>query len=507
MKLSQPTDAKVSADGLAHTEQNGDRYYVVDGLPGEQLPSITTIIKAGNPSKFAAVDRREVAKAGLDVETWQALPESERMRWLTKAHERFLHDRALLGSQVHQYLEDRLNGVEPSVPDDPHEEYWDRIPAVDKFIEEWDPEVVAVEAVVYSRTHRYAGRIDALLRLTGFGLCIVDAKTSADFWPSVDQQLAAAAMAEFIVIDGEERPMPKIDTTFGLLLHADGVYHMGEFPHIKQNFEQFLRAKETMDWYAWRPQPPRHQPRKPLLPRAEMLERRLARLIDHPEAKNAVLSGWPEGILTPRQAREAGVTLSPTHLGAIARLASQAEREAGTQVSGEQFRQRLKALPPDLLAMVEVTAKANEVPAINSEDFKTWHVECVRELLEAAELIHSERTMRVVKMVDVAECDSPPDVMVSWVTDRQGARIDRLQELEAERLCQILSAIADGYLSDHPDGLVVQVEDPDEVVQRWGKGPALAEARRVAKLHGMPSPRSSGAAMSEPILVAALAAK
>lgn len=238
-----------------------------------------------------------------------------------------------------------------------------------------------------------------------------------------------------------------------------------------------------------------------------MLERRLARLTEHPEAREMVVKRWPEGVPTPRKAREEGLSLSPTHLATIARIAAKTEAEFGTVVSGEQFRERLKALPPDLLAIVEVTAKTNGIPNIGGGEFKTWHCASLEELLAAAELIHSERNMRIARAVDVAQCDTAPEAMVAWVTKRPGATWDRLNELEAETLTNILEAIADGYLSDHPTGLVTQIDDPDEILNRWGKGPALAEARRLAKLHGLPAPRSSTAALSEPIFAAALAAK
>lgn len=272
-------------------------------------------------------------------------------------------------------------------------------------------------------------------------------------------------------------------------------------------FDQFLRAQQTMRWHKQRPAPVRQQPRKALLPRVEMLERRLSRLTEHPEAREMVVKRWPADVPTPRVARETGEALSPTQLAAIARIAAQTEKEFGTPVSGEQFRQRLTYLPPDLLAIVEVTAKSNGIPAINSEGFTTWHCATLAEFLEAAELIHSERNMRIARAVDLAECDTPPEQMVAWVTKRHGAVWDRLQELEADTLIQILEAIADGYLADHPNGLVCQIENPDEILNRWGKKAALAEARRLAKLHDIPSPKSSAKALDEPIFAAALAAK
>ncbi len=507
MNLDIPQGQR-SDDGLSVTADNGDRYYELPSQPGRRFPSITTIISAGNPSKFASVDRREVALAAMHDTTWRSLPDKEAQRWLTQAHTRFLTGRAMLGSQVHQYLEDRLNGVRPGVPLDPHPEYHLRTEAVDRFMEEWDPAPLAVEAAVFNKTHGYAGRVDAILELAGYGIAIVDAKTSADLWPSVDQQLAAGANAELMIsTDGVERPMIPVDTTFGLLLHEGGVYHMGEIPLRPHNFDQFLRAKATMEWHQGRPDPVRQTARIALVPRAEALERRLARLAEHDDAKAALLRLWPEGVPTPRAARESGQTLEPSNILKLARLASLVEADHGTRVSGETLRSRLTALPPDLLAQVEVTAKANHVPAINSDQFRTWHLGCVTDWLEAAELIHAERTMAIAKMVDVAECDATPEQMVGWVTDRPSASIDRLQELEADMLVKILSAIADGYLSDHPDGLVCQIDNPDELLEPWGKRAALAEARRVAKAWGLPSPRSSTAALDTPIFVAALAAK
>ena len=443
----------------------------------------------------------------MTPEEFLAAGKQDRQRWLTTAHKRFLNDRAILGSQVHQYLEDRLNGVSPSTPLEPHPEYHLRLAAVDNFIADWDPQVIAVEAAVFNITHGYAGRGDMIVELTGYGTCVVDGKTSADFWPSINQQLSAIANAEIIIIDGVEHPMPKIRTTFGLLLHEDGVYHMGEFPLYPQDFEQFLRAKGVMEWHDARTDPPRQQPRKALLPRAEMLERRLARLVTNDDAKEMVQKRWPEGVLTPRLAREQGVALSPAHLGLIAAIAAKTEREFGTTVSGEALRSRLNALPPDLLAVVDVTATANMVPPINSDGFVTWHMECVRELLDAAEVIHAERWAALGVMIDTAGCAASEAAMLSWVTQRNNARVDRLDELENETLCQILDAIGDGYLTSILGDLECTVDNPGEILNRWGKGPALAEARRVAKLHNLPAPRSSAVSLGTPILVAALAAK
>ena len=67
MNLFQPSDATVSPDGLAHTRGSGERWYELPSEPGRRFPSITTIISAGNPGKFASVDRREVALAALAI--------------------------------------------------------------------------------------------------------------------------------------------------------------------------------------------------------------------------------------------------------------------------------------------------------------------------------------------------------------------------------------------------------------------------------------------------------
>ena len=98
-------------------------------------------------------------------------------------------------------------------------------PYVESLMEWWgdhEPEPLVAEATVLSRTHRYAGTLDAIWSLGGRTV-LVDAKTGSGRYPEESLQLAAYRNAEVICLpDGTEEPMPQVDACCILAIAPDG---------------------------------------------------------------------------------------------------------------------------------------------------------------------------------------------------------------------------------------------------------------------------------------------
>lgn len=122
-----------------------------------------------------------------------------------------------------------------------------RMRAFEQFLHDYEPSYEAAEASVYNRTQRYAGTLDAILRIQGRRL-IGDTKSGKGVYPEVGLQLAAYRYAEFIAgADGSEQPMPEVDG--GVVLHlTDGGYELIEVRCDQEVFRSFLYAREVFRW-------------------------------------------------------------------------------------------------------------------------------------------------------------------------------------------------------------------------------------------------------------------
>lgn len=154
-------------------------------------------------------------------------------------------DRAAnLGTEIHAAIELLAQGKpmpDWPLPVRPHMEQFER------FVADYDPEWIASEASVYSRSQAYAGTLDAIVRIGGL-LYLFDAKTGKGIYPEVALQLAAYRHAEFIGLpDGNEEPMPQVDGALALHLTADG-YRLIEVDTGPEVFNAFLYAREVFRW-------------------------------------------------------------------------------------------------------------------------------------------------------------------------------------------------------------------------------------------------------------------
>jgi len=161
----------------------------------DPVPAVTTIKSAG-PS------------GGLPY--WYA--EQAAIDHIKSAPNRVRDRAADRGSSLHDVIEARLLG----------QQTWDQmlggdsvayLPAIDKFIEEWQPELVQSEVVVFGRTDHggYGGTKDARLRLAGVGIADVDWKTRSatarnphTVYETEAAQLGAYAGASYVIAQDDD---------------------------------------------------------------------------------------------------------------------------------------------------------------------------------------------------------------------------------------------------------------------------------------------------------------
>lgn len=146
----------------------GRVYYDIDGCP-RPLPRVTDILGVIHKPKLAA---------------W-------RERQGTEQADRLAREAADIGTAVHGAIERALAGesvkLDPGSPAAPLFEAW----------RHWEREIggirpVALETVIYSPRHGYAGRADAVAQIgSSRRLVVLDIKTSAAVWPEHALQLAA----------------------------------------------------------------------------------------------------------------------------------------------------------------------------------------------------------------------------------------------------------------------------------------------------------------------------
>lgn len=126
------------------------------------------------------------------------------------------------GTEVHKLAQRLAEGEEITVP----EELVGHVDAYLKFRDDWEPYDEQVEFVVVNRTASYMGTGDLLCRLARapeLGLCLIDLKTSKGVYDETGLQLAGYRYGESIVDeDGNEQPMPEVDSTLCLHVRSDG---------------------------------------------------------------------------------------------------------------------------------------------------------------------------------------------------------------------------------------------------------------------------------------------
>jgi hypothetical protein len=205
-------------------------------LDGRWVQGVTTLIKQGLPNdalKFWAA--RYVAEYVADnrdqVGRLYGMGRGPMVAALKETPFQYRDEAAVKGTDVHALAERIVGGEEVDVPEH-------LVPYVEScigFLEDHDIQPTLVEAVVGSREHGYAGKLDLVANAA-----IWDYKTGASgIWPETAFQLSAHAHAEFHGEHGDEHPLPEITAAYGVHLRPDG-YDVYPLQFGADVFEEFL---------------------------------------------------------------------------------------------------------------------------------------------------------------------------------------------------------------------------------------------------------------------------
>jgi hypothetical protein len=215
-------------------------------LDGEKVDGVTTVISNGIPKPalmpWAA---REVATYAADnLELLEQLDRDARIDLLKCAHYRDRDKAARRGTEVHALAERLIKDEEVDVPD----ELVGHVDSYLKFLDEFNPKPVLVEAVVGNRTHKWMGTIDLYCEMRD-ELWLLDIKTTrSGIYGEVALQLAAYANAEFyIAADGTETPMPFVERCGAIWVRADG-YDLVPVVAGPDTYRTFRYAQQVAKW-------------------------------------------------------------------------------------------------------------------------------------------------------------------------------------------------------------------------------------------------------------------
>lgn len=166
------------------------------------------------------------------------------INWL-KTIPDYIRDRAAdRGTSVHQIAEQIIRGQSPEIP----EELGPYVAAYHGFLREWTPKWVAVEQMVCSLKHGYAGTFDAIA-VIGNERWLLDIKTSAGVYAETALQLAAYGAAEFIGRPGDPRKyrVPRA-TRFGVIHVVPEGAELVPYAVDRGDFAVFLKTLEVRRW-------------------------------------------------------------------------------------------------------------------------------------------------------------------------------------------------------------------------------------------------------------------
>lgn len=209
------------------TAQHGLKFYPASHrykLDGQWVPGVTTILGDAIPKpalpKWSAKSVAEyVARNRETVERLWSIGENAVTAALKEVPWAERDAAGRRGTEVHDLAERYVMGHEVDVP----EEIVGHVESCAAFIEDWDIKPVLVEAVVGSREHQYAGKLDLVAESSRAPLAIFDWKTArSGIYSETAYQCAAYAFAEFHGENGDENPLPTIEASFGVHLRADG---------------------------------------------------------------------------------------------------------------------------------------------------------------------------------------------------------------------------------------------------------------------------------------------
>lgn len=198
-------------------------------LDGHWVPSVTTVTRyVGDHGGLIGSSAKEAAAwASTHADELTTLGEDEWRKACAGAARRQWSQAAQRGTQLHTLAESLVYGTELPATNPEGEPWADDVyrsaQQLAAFMDEWQVDPVANEALVYHETDRWAGRLDLVADLGDGRRWLLDYKTGASgIWPETSLQLGAYAHATHMVHDGNDVPMPQVAAAGAVWVRPDG---------------------------------------------------------------------------------------------------------------------------------------------------------------------------------------------------------------------------------------------------------------------------------------------
>lgn len=170
-----------------------------------------------------------------------AVIDATHIEYAKKAHKRKSEEAAAIGTEVHDWAEAYINNVNPELPED--ENVLNGVTAFLQWVKEHQVEFLSSERPVYSKKHKYVGKMDAEAMVDG-KKCVIDFKTSKKIYPEMALQVAAYQRA------AEEEDGTKFDGNRWIARFdkETGEFEAVELENVAKDFQVFLSALKIKKW-------------------------------------------------------------------------------------------------------------------------------------------------------------------------------------------------------------------------------------------------------------------
>jgi hypothetical protein len=226
---------------------------------GHKIPGVTTILGEGVPKK-ALMDWGPRVTAEYAVDHWDELSSmspSARVEKLKGARWEATDAAAKRGTEVHALAEKLIAGEEVEIPD----AIAGHVESYVRFLDEFDPQPILIEAAVCSYKYGYSGTLDLIADFNPAVLArdvpevahfdrpvraICDLKTSrSGIWGETALQLAAYRFADvYLDAGGAEQPMIPVDIALGIHVTADDS-RLLPIPADQARYRQFQYVQQV----------------------------------------------------------------------------------------------------------------------------------------------------------------------------------------------------------------------------------------------------------------------